>query len=409
MKWYNYIMSNDLDIDCWVSDSFSIKPTGHGELDNKTIAIKDLIDVEGHIASFGNSRWRETHEPSKTTAPIVTNLLNSGGEITGFTKMEQLAYSLIGNVGEGEAPLNSLYPDRFTGGSSSGSAAAVAANIVDIGIGTDTGGSIRVPAACCGLFGLRTTHGLIDKTDVIPLAQSFDVIGMFTKSPKLMMQVLNILDRQKLPIREFQEIKIPIDILYGLNSDIRNATLNTANIIANKLHLKIVECNFAQFSNAEAADLFARLQAREIWGNHGIWIEENAKYLDPEVLSRLERGKKLSADSQEQKNNDETLWKKYKSDFETFLASDSIVILPIIRDLPPKRNATLEELIEFRKGAFRLCSPSGLTGYPELAIPVHHKESNKYFGIGLLGNRNDDKSLLSVTDAIFQNNQILEL
>src|SRR5260370_20944676 len=184
-------MSNDCNINCWVCDSFSMKPTGHGVLDNKTVAIKDLVQVIDHVASFGNSRWRETHQPSNTTAPLITNILNAGAEIAGFTKLEQLAYSLIGNVGEGEAPLNSLYPERFTGGSSSGSAAAVAANLVDIGIGTDTGGSIRVPAACCGLFGLRTTHGLITKTDVIPLAQSFDVIGMLAKSPKLIIQALD--------------------------------------------------------------------------------------------------------------------------------------------------------------------------------------------------------------------------
>src|SRR5690242_17290852 len=122
------------DIHCWVSDSFSLSPTNSGILDNQTVAVKDLIAVKDHVASFGHAKWRETHAPSNSTSPIIAKLLGSGATITGFTKMEQLAYSLVGNVGEGEVPVNSLYPDRFAGGSSSGSAAAVAADLVTIGI-----------------------------------------------------------------------------------------------------------------------------------------------------------------------------------------------------------------------------------------------------------------------------------
>src|SRR5215467_53034 len=149
------------DINCWVPNSFPIASTGEGVLSGKTVAVKDLVDYAGHKVSFGLARWRDTHEASRETAPILTQLLEAGGSISGFTKLDQLAYSLIGNVCEGTPPLNSLYPDRFTGGSSSGPAAAVAAGLADIGLGTDTAGSIRVPAASCGLFGLRPTHGAI--------------------------------------------------------------------------------------------------------------------------------------------------------------------------------------------------------------------------------------------------------
>ena len=136
-----------------------------------------MIAIEGHVASFGLARWRDTHGPDTLTAPVVEALLAAGASVTGLAKLDQLAWSVVGNAGEGTAPRNPLYPDRFTGGSSSGPAAAVAAGLADVGIGTDTGGSIRVPAAACGLFGLRTTHGLISGAGVLPLALSFDVVG----------------------------------------------------------------------------------------------------------------------------------------------------------------------------------------------------------------------------------------
>ena len=135
--------SSETDINCWVPNSYPIAPTGEGVLSGKTIAVKDLIDYAGHKVSFGLPRWRETHEVSKYTAPVLSRLLQAGGSIIGFAKLDQLAYSLIGNVGEGTPPLNSLYPERFAGGSSSGPAAAVGAGLVHVGLGTDTAAQLE--------------------------------------------------------------------------------------------------------------------------------------------------------------------------------------------------------------------------------------------------------------------------
>src|SRR5215471_10097961 len=187
------------DIDCWVPNSFPIAPTGEGVLSGKTVAVKDLADYTGHKVSFGLARWRDTHEASKETAPILTQLLEAGGSIAGFTKMDQLAYSLIGNVCEGTPPLNSLYPDRFTGGSSSGPAAAVAAGLVDIGRGTDTAGAIRVPAAACELFGLRPHHGAIRVSGVRSLPPSLDAVGVLTTNPTLLGSAFSVLSSAPVP------------------------------------------------------------------------------------------------------------------------------------------------------------------------------------------------------------------
>ena len=141
-----------------------------------------MFFIEGHVSSYGHPRWRETHSPSDRTAPVVSRLLNAGASIAGLAKLDQIAWSIIGNASEGIPPLNPAYPDRFTGGSSSGPASAVACGLADVGIGTDTGGSIRVPAAACGLFGLRPTHGRISTDGVLPLAPAFDTVGILPAS-----------------------------------------------------------------------------------------------------------------------------------------------------------------------------------------------------------------------------------
>jgi amidase len=167
--------------DCWAPGSLRIPAVGSGPLSGVTLAVKDMFAIEGHVSSFGLARWRETHSPSRYTAPALARLLAAGASVAGLAKLDQLAWSIVGNAGEGVAPLNSAYPDRFTCGSSSGPAAAVAAGLADVGLGTDTGGSVRAPAAACGLYGLRPTHGLVSAEGVLPLAPSFDTVGVMAR------------------------------------------------------------------------------------------------------------------------------------------------------------------------------------------------------------------------------------
>ena len=198
-------------------------------------AVKDMISVAGHVSSFGHPRWRETHPPSGETAPALSRLLAAGASVTGLAKLDQLAYSLIGNVGEGVAPLNSRYPGRFTGGSSSGPAAAVAAGLTEAGLGTDTAGSIRVPAAACGLFGFRPTHGLVSTRGVLPLAPSFDVVGVLARRAALLGQVAETLlassEAARGPVR-LRTVWVPADVLAGISPGLAAAVQGTARAIA---------------------------------------------------------------------------------------------------------------------------------------------------------------------------------
>ena len=151
-----------------------------GPLAGLTFAAKDNLDVLGFASGCGNPRWLETHpDPAPAHAPAVAALLNAGASLVGKTQMDELAWALTGENAHYGTPKNPAAPSRVPGGSSSGSAVAVAAGFCDVALGTDTAGSVRVPAGYCGIFGFRPTHGAVSLAGCVPLAPSFDVVGVF--------------------------------------------------------------------------------------------------------------------------------------------------------------------------------------------------------------------------------------
>jgi amidase len=160
-----------------------------GPLDGLVFAVKDIIAVEGVTACYGNPTWLATHAPSPRDARAVSLLLAAGANLDGITLTDEMALSLTGENAHYGTPLNTLAPDRVPGGSSSGSASAVAAGLVDFALGTDTGGSVRVPASHCGIFGIRPSFGAVDTDGVLPLARCFDTVGWFARDAELLARV----------------------------------------------------------------------------------------------------------------------------------------------------------------------------------------------------------------------------
>src|SRR5262245_57237595 len=141
--------------------TFDLPPTSSGPLDGLSFAVKDLIDIAGQKTGCGNPGWRDLHPAAVAHAPCVEQLLQAGGRCIGKTITDELAFSLLGENHFYGTPLNAQAPDRVPGGSSSGSASAVACGLVDFALGTDTGGSTRVPASNCGIWGFRPSHDFI--------------------------------------------------------------------------------------------------------------------------------------------------------------------------------------------------------------------------------------------------------
>lgn len=375
----------------------SLPAAGPGPLDGVTVAVKDMFAVAGHVSSFGHPRWRATHPPSAETAPAVSRLLAAGAAMAGLAKLDQLAFSLIGNAGEGTAPLNSLYPTRFTGGSSSGPAAAVAAGLAGLGLGTDTAGSIRVPAASCGLFGFRPSHGLVCARGVLPLAPSFDVVGILARSAGMLGPVLEVLA----PPGVTRTPAAPRTVhvaggLAGISPELADAVQATAAAIADRWGCGVSQTPLDAVINDDVADLFARVQGREVWRAHRFWLAGNRQFLADDVRARVRRAEVLSQPGDPRWQEDERAWRGYPPRLDRVLPPDSVAVLPVTPGLPPLRDAGPRELLAFRAGAFRFTAPASLTGRPELVVPVQHRSSGQHFGVGVLGPPSGDVTLLEL-------------
>jgi amidase len=180
-----------------------IEGSGKGPLAGLTFMVKDLFAIEGRKVSNGNPDWYSAASPAKETAPAIRRLLDAGATLTGITICDEFFYSVLGTNVHYGTPMNIHALRHATGGSSCGSAAAVAASLCDFALGSDTGGSVRVPAAFCGLYGLRPTHGRIDIAGVTPMAPSYDTVGFLARDARLFREVGRVLLDGSASMRRF--------------------------------------------------------------------------------------------------------------------------------------------------------------------------------------------------------------
>ena len=173
--------------------TFDLSPTGSGPLDGLRFGVKDTIDVAGFKTGCGNPTWRDSHPTAVAHAVCVEQLLRAGASCVGKAICDELAFSLLGENYFDGTPLNPRAPDRVPGGSSSGSASAVACGLVDFALGTDTAGSTRIPASNCGIWGFRPSHGFISLAGVNPLAPSFDTVGVLAHSADVLARTVRVL------------------------------------------------------------------------------------------------------------------------------------------------------------------------------------------------------------------------
>lgn len=202
--------------DTWnafVDSDLYVPPTGTGMLNNLSFALKDVFDVQGHISSAGNPDWLATHQPASEHADVVAALLKEGAALKGVTHTDELMYGLNGENAHYGTPVNPKGANRIPGGSSSGSAVAVAAGITDFAIGTDTGGSVRIPSSYCGIFGYRPSHGRISTNGLIPLAPSFDTVGVMARDGHTLQKVGAVLLNSTSRASGFTRLYVATDVM----------------------------------------------------------------------------------------------------------------------------------------------------------------------------------------------------
>jgi amidase len=364
-----------------------------GPLSGLGFGAKDVFDVAGHKSACGSPDWLASHALAETTASTLQTLLDAGADLVGKTHTDELTYSLMGENAHYGTPVNVNAPGRIPGGSSSGSAAAVAGNLVDFAIGTDCGGSVRLPASFCGIYGFRPSHGRIALDGCMPLASSFDTFGWFTRDAGTLARVGEVLLEETPRAMRPKQLLIATDAFESAGPDV-TAALAGALVKVRKLIGNDQPAVIAGDGLAACFAIFRTLQAAEIWANHKDWIARTQPSFGPGVRERFEFASTVSeADVAEAKKRREMFSERVYN----LLADGSVLCLPTSPGIAPKRGASGAELDDFRGRAMALLCAAGLAGLPQISLPLAGLDDCP-LGLSLVGRRGSDMELLTLAE-----------
>jgi amidase len=361
-----------------------------GPLHGLTFAVKDVYDIAGHRTGNGNPVWLETHAPAARTASAVERLLAAGARMVGKTQTDELAYSLNGENVHYGTPTNPRAPGRIPGGSSSGSAVAVAGGLVDFALGTDCGGSVRLPASYCGIYGIRTSHGLVPIDGVADLAASFDTVGWFARDPAMMHRVGEVMLPAAAAAFTPRRLLIAADAFAFAGDDI------TAALTAGVLRLKAAlpdhrEVNVYTGDPSAWSGIFRILQGDEIRRRHSAWIDKYHPSFGPGIAERFRWTRTIDpAEVMRMRPQREAV----ASHLDTLLGDDAVLCLPTAPGIAPKLKTPAAELEAFRARAFALLSIAGLARLPQLSLPLAAMDDCP-LGLSLIAPRGRDRGLLA--------------
>lgn len=326
--------------------------------------LKDIFFTAGQPLNAGSNFPPATLPLRPRDSKLPHSLRGLGTILAAKTHLYEFAYGLTGenpHHGDCEHP---HFPGRTTGGSSSGSAAAVAAGIVPLAVGTDTGGSIRVPAAFCGLYGLRLTPKDAYISDAFPLAPSFDTAGWFTQNANDL-QLINryLLGKPTPPEREPRGCFLDFNALgQAADEDVARAFAKAAGKFSAPAPARVSEFLIQQFAGSTEA--YAVLQSIEAFDVHAEWLDRYRDHYSPEVWERIDRGRHWKAADVEKA---QSVWDRVRAAWQTYFEDHDFLIMPAT----PFPALTKEQCtLGNRNRLLALTTPASLGGLAVLTIPV---------------------------------------
>ncbi len=363
-----------------------------GPLLGSTFAVKDMIDVEGYRTGAGNPTWLAEAEPARQSASAVRRLLEAGATCVAKTHTDEFAYSLSGINAHYGTPHNAAAPGCTPGGSSSGSAAAVAGGLVPFALGTDTGGSIRVPASYCGLFGFRPTHGAVATDGVIPLAPSFDALGWLANSRATARQVGDVLlpPDSAAPPERLALLRQP---LAAVSQDVREAIEAAARRFAHRVGLPLITLDLPGAPLDDWLYAFRTLQPVEAHAAHGDWIAAHLDAVTPDVAERFALGADTSAQAEQQAKASRA--ELTAALVELLTAQPTALVVPSAAGPATPLDIADEHLPGIRSATLRLTCIAGLSGAPAISLPLARVNALPV-GVGLIGAPGGDRALLNL-------------
>lgn len=365
-----------------------------GPLSGLTFAVKDLFDVAGVPTGGGNHDWAKANPIPERHASVVQTLLDAGADLIGKTITDEVSLGILGENAFDGTPLNSAAPDRVPGGSSSGSAAAVAAGLCDTALGTDTGGSMRVPSSFCGLYGIRPTHGRLDLTGLMPQAPSSDTAGWFARDAETFARVGTVLLGEKpgpLPTK----LLIAVDAFAFADPEV-GAALRP---MVEKLE-RIVGPGREEIMAPQGLSVWARaqrsLQPVEAWQTLKPWIEQHNPRMAFSVVAGLIAGSQVPAS---ERNWAALMREEARARLRHLLPPGTILCLPTTPFPAPLRGLSTPVLQPMRDRITCLCAQGGLTGSPQVSLPGAAIDGAPV-GLSIIGGRGTDASLIAVAQAM---------
>ena len=342
-----------------------LRGAASGPLAGLSAVVKDMYDIAGERTGCGSPEWLATHPPAARNCPPVQKILDAGATIIGKTVCDEYFYSVSGANAHYGTPVNARAPGRLPGGSSAGSAAACGANLCDFALGSDTGGSVRVPASFNGIYGLRPTHERIEHSSVADMAPSFDVPGWFAATPGVFRKVGAVLLDNRRVAAKVDRVVVLEDAFAQAEEPVADLLRTLLEFMSDDLpgmaHGRIAPEGFDPWREA-----FRIVQAYETWQTFGDFITKQKPDIGPGVKERMQFAStvtKTQADASREVVN------KARDHIRQIVVPGTVLALPTAPSISPKIETSGQELEDFRTRVMRLTCTSGISGLPQMSIP----------------------------------------
>jgi amidase len=362
-----------------------------GPLAGLTAVVKDMYDIAGTRTGAGSPAWLAVHEAAPRNAAAIEKILAAGATIVGKTICEELLFSVTGINAHYGTPANVRAPGRIPGGSSSGSAAATAAGACDFALGSDTGGSVRIPASFCGLYGIRPTRGRVDLSGAVAMAPSFDVAGWFATAPGTFRQIGSaLLDRERIDA-ELSSLVIAADAFAQVDAEVAavgSAFLTRAGtVLPPGREIQVAPDGFDPWREA-----FRIIQAHEAWQSYGAFVAASKPELGPGVRERIAFASTVTvqmADAARQ------IMTAAGNHIRALVPPGTVMALPTSPCIAPRIDSPADALEQLRTRVMRLTCISGLSGLPQITLPAGIVDGCPA-GLSLIGWAGSDEALLEL-------------
>lgn len=362
-----------------------------GPLAGLTFGAKDNYDVAGYRTGGGSPDWLRTHEPAIRTAPTVEVLIAAGASLVGKTQMDELAFSLAGQNAHYGTPINPRTPDRIPGGSSSGSAVATAGDLVDFAIGTDTAGSVRVPAHNCGVYGFRPTQGRIALEGLIPFSPSFDTVGWFARDAEMLRRVGRILMPTAASVGQRGRLLVADELFAMADKEVVEALRPLmpalAEVIGPQEQVKIGPNLLDAWG-----DQFNILRGAEVRDTLGDWIDRVQPKFGPGIRERFEKTREIT---EEMVATARVGRQQTQCFLDDLLGGGNILCVPTAPMRAPLRTSSEAEMARYRAQTLKFTAIATVGGLPQISMPLAAWQQCPV-GISLITGRGQDGCLLDL-------------